>query len=135
MNALMANSHNPSLSPKAEYSCCSGANLVRGREAAGLMLTEATHPAGLRLQPHAHERVHFCLLLQGVVEENWGKQVLVREPGSLALVASGAIHSNRMGRTGVRFFTIELTRRWVERANGHLGQQGDFAQFENGPLP
>lgn len=113
----------PARSPAVEYSCfncCSGANLLRDREAVGLRLAEATHPAGLRVQPHAHERVHFCLLLEGMYEENWGAQVLVRRPGSLALTASGAVHSNRIHSTGIRFFTVELTEPWVERANGHL---------------
>src|SRR5437870_13010617 len=46
-------------------SSCSRANLLRLREVAGLSLTEATHPPGLRVPPHSHEEVHFCLLLQG----------------------------------------------------------------------
>jgi len=68
-------------------------------------------------------------------EENWGTQVLVRRPGSLALTASGAVHSNRIHSTGIRFFTVELTEPWVERANGHLQPQTGFVQFEGGPLP
>src|SRR5438552_4009696 len=99
---------------------CSRADLLRFREVAGLSLTEATHPPGLRVPPHSHEEVHFCLLLQGHYEENCGKHIIVRMPSTLALMASGAIHSNHIHSAGIRFFSIEMTCPWLKRANGHL---------------
>jgi len=84
--------------------------------------------------PHSHEKTHFCLLLQGVYEENWGRDIFVRKPGTLALTAGGAIHSNRIHSSGIRFFSIEMTQPRLDRANGHLKYfQG--LQFDNGSLP
>ena len=116
-------------------SSCSRANLLRLREVAGLSLIEATHPPGLEVPPHSHEEVHFCLLLQGHYEENCGKHIIVRKPSTLALVASGAIHSNHIHSAGIRFFSIEMTRPWLKRANGHLAFIRGLTQFDNGPLP
>ena len=98
-------------------------------------MTEATHPPGLRVPPHSHEEVHFCLLLQGHYEENCGKHTIVRKPSTLALMASGAIHSNRIHSTGIRFLSIEMTRSWLNRANGRLAFIRGLTQFDNGPLP
>ena len=83
-------------------SSCSRANLLRLREVAGLSLTEATHPPDLQVPPHSHEEAHFCLLLQGHYEENCGKHIVVRKPSTLAVMASGAIHSNRIHSAGIR---------------------------------
>src|SRR5229473_129812 len=123
---------------KAESSCsdCScPANLLRAREVAGLSLTEATHPPGLRVPAHSHENAHFCLLLQGLYEENCDKRIFVRKPGTLALMASGAVHSNRIQSTGIRFFCIELSRPWRNRANGHLESLRGLTHFDEGLLP
>jgi AraC family transcriptional regulator len=117
----------------SERSCQAG--LIRVREVSGLCLTEATHPPGLRLPLHWHEHAHFCLLLQGLYEEKCGKDVLVRKPGTLALMAGGAIHSNRIYNTGIRFFCIEMDRPWLDRANGHLSSLQGLTHFEKGSLP
>ncbi len=125
-------------SRKVESGCfegCCRANTLRVRDAGGLRLTEATHPPGLRVPPHSHERAHFCLLLEGRYEENCGKQILVRKPGTLALMASGTIHSNRIHSTGIRFFSIEMTPFWVDRASGHLKFSRGLTHFDNGSLP
>src|SRR5215469_13234179 len=110
------------------FNCCSGASLLQRREAAGLRLTEASHPPGLVVRAHAHERTHFCLLLQGVYEEHWGTRVVIRNSGSLALTPGGAVHSNRIRSTGIRFFTIELPKSWIEQGNGYL-KLAEFVQF------
>src|SRR5690349_10197857 len=119
---------------KVDSGCCR-ANLVRLREVAGLSLTEATHPPSLRVPPHSHEEAHFCLLLQGHYEEHCSKQIIVREPSTLAFMPGGAIHSNRIYPTGIRFLSIEITRPWLNRVNGHLAFIRGLAQFDNGPLP
>ncbi len=109
--------------------------LLRLREVAGLSLTEATHPPDLQVPPHSHEDAHFCLLLQGRYEENCGKHIIVRKPSTLALMASGAIHSNRIHSTGIRFLSIEMTRPWLNRANGRFAFIRGLTQFDTGPLP
>src|SRR6266852_858461 len=114
---------------------CSRANLLRLREVAGLSLTEATHPPDLQVPPHSHEEAHFCLLLQGLYEENCGKDIIIRKPSTLALMAGGAIHSNRIHSTGIRFFSIEMTRPWLNRAKGRLAFIRGLTQFDTGPLP
>jgi AraC family transcriptional regulator len=98
-------------------------------------LTEATHPPDLQVPPHSHEEAHFCLLLQGLYEENCGKDIIIRKPSTLALMAGGAIHSNRIHSTGIRFFSIEMTRPWLNRANGRLAFIRGLTQFDTGPLP
>ena len=127
-----------SVGRKTESSClngCSAANLLRDREAAGLRLTEAAYSSGLRLPPHSHEQAHFCLLLQGIYEETSGTHSVVRKPGSLAFVEGGARHSNHIHRAGIRFFAIEMTRPWLERANGYQRFQRISIHFQSGLLP
>jgi AraC family transcriptional regulator len=116
-------------------SSCFRANLLRLREVAGLSLTEATYPPDLQVPPHSHEEAHFCLLLQGRYEENCGKDLIIRKPSTLALMAGGAIHSNRIHSTGIRFFSIEMTRSWLNRAKGCLAFIRGLTQFDTGPLP
>lgn len=115
--------------------CPCPADVLRVREVAGLSLTEATHAPRLRVPAHAHENAHFCLLLQGFYEENCDKHILVRKPGTLALMAGGALHSNRIHSTGIRFFCIEMSQAWRNRANGHLESLRGLTHFEEGLLP
>lgn len=117
----------------SDVSCQAG--LIRVRKVSGLCLTEATHPPGLRLPLHSHEQAHFCLLSQGLYEEKCGRDVVVRKPGTLALMASGATHSNRIHNTGIRFFCIEMRRPWLERTNGHLRSFQGLTHFDKGSLP
>jgi AraC family transcriptional regulator len=84
---------------------------------------------------HSHQKTYFCLLLQGVYEETWGRDTFVRKPGTLALAASGGVHSNRIHSSGIRFFSIEMTQPWLDRANGHLKYFQGLTQFDNGSLP
>jgi AraC family transcriptional regulator len=137
-DGILPNMNTSRVSGKAAISCSDGfceAGLIRAREVSGLYLTEATHPPGLRLGPHSHEQTNFCLLLHGLYEEKCGKDVVVRKPGTLALMASGAIHSNRIYDTGIRFFCVEMTRPWIDRANGHLKLFQGLTHFEKGSLP
>ena len=123
---------------KAESSCCNGcsqANLLRVRDAAGIKLTEVTYPPDLRLPQHSHEQSCFCFLLHGRYDITRGKQILLREPGSLTFTASGDIHSNRIHGKKVRCFFIEMTRPWLDRTNGHLKFLRGLGQFDNGALP
>ena len=123
---------------KAESCCfndCSEASLLRVREAAGIRLTEVTYPPGLRLPPHSHEQSCFCFLLHGLYDITCGEQILLRKPGSLTFTASGEIHSNRIHSQEVHCFSIEMTRPWLERANGHLKFVRGPAQFDSGSLP
>ena len=137
-DGILPNTVTSGIGSRVESSCSNGsfrANLLRVRDAAGLCLTEATHPPRLRVPPHAHEKTHFCLLLQGVYEENWGREIFVRKPGTLALAAGGGVHSNRIHSSGIRFFSIEMTQPWIDRANGHLKYFQGLTQFNNGSLP
>jgi AraC-like DNA-binding protein len=68
-------------------------------------------------------------------EENCGKDIIIRKPSTLALMAGGAIHSNRIHSTGIRFFSIEMTRPWLNRAKGRLAFIRGLTQFDTGPLP
>jgi AraC family transcriptional regulator len=128
----------PRTGRKAESCCfdgCSQANLLRARETAGIRLTELTYPPGLRLPQHSHEQSCFCFLLHGLYDITCGKQILLRKAGSLTFTASGEIHSNRIHGKEVRCFSIEMTRPWLERANGHLKFLQGPARFDNGSLP
>src|SRR5258708_12905704 len=128
----------PRTGRKAESCCfdgCSQANLLRVRDAAGIRLTEVTYPPDLRLPQHSHEQSCFCFLLHGRYDITRGKQILLREPGSLTFTASGDIHSNRMHGKKVRCFFIEMTRPLLERTNGHLKFLRGLGQFDNGALP
>ncbi len=116
-------------------SCFSQAEIVQVRESAGLRLTEANYSRGIELPQHSHTYAGFCLLLQGRYEENWGKAIVLRKPGSLMFVASGELHSSRIHRAGIRFLSIEMMPPWLERVNGNSRLLRGLIQFDGGSLP
>jgi AraC family transcriptional regulator len=137
-DGILPSTSMPRTGHKAGSCCfngCSQANLLRVREVAGLRLTELTYPPGLRLSQHSHEQSCFCFLLNGLYDITCSKQILLRKPGSLTFTASGKVHSNRIHSEEVRCFSIEMTRPWLERANGHLKFLQGPAQFDSGSLP
>jgi AraC family transcriptional regulator len=124
---------------KAEASCCSDcfsqAEVFQVRKSAWLRLAEANYSRGIKLPQHSHDHAGFCLLLQGLYEENWGKDIFVRKPGSLMFVASGEIHSSQIPRTGIRFLSIEIMPDLLQRVNGHSKLLRGLTQFDGGSLP
>src|SRR2546425_7073192 len=94
---------------------CSRASLLRLREVAGLSLTEATHPPDLQVPPHSHEEAHFCLLLQGLYEENCGKHSLkLFRTGDTPVLRGTALVRNRRNAT-------LWTRGWTPRLRTYPG--------------
>jgi AraC family transcriptional regulator len=76
-------------------------------DVAGFGLAELTYRPGDRLRPHAHERDHFVLVIDGRYEETVGTQAGRRGPADVMFLPRDVMHSERHETAG-RQFALEL---------------------------
>lgn len=96
-----------------------GATLARRATAAGLILTETTYDADLRLPAHSHEHAYFCFVLQGRYDEIYGARSYEKRrrecrTSTLVFHPAGEIHADRF-HTSARCFNLHTTACWLER--------------------
>lgn len=105
------------------------------REVAGFRLTETAYPARLRLPKHSHERPYFCLILQGVYDETYGRKGRVCKRSMLVYHPSGEVHSQHFKETAGRLFRLEVSDAWMERVRALTPVLDDPLEFQGGMLP
>lgn len=59
-------------------------------------------------QPHAHDELHFSLILSGAVEEKVGGSVVTGQSLSVVSKDAGVRHANRYGTTGARIARLTM---------------------------
>ena len=105
-------------------------NSLRSRAAGGLVLTETTYRAGLKLARHSHERACFVLVLQGFFSESYERRTRTGAPSMLIFRPQGEPHADSFDRGAARCLNIELADEWLERARLHsavvLKESGDY---------
>jgi AraC family transcriptional regulator len=82
--------------------------VVTHRDTAGLRLTELHHTRGVFLPAHTHECAYFWLVLAGAYREHVGSKERPHRPFSFGYCPVGLEHRDEVGRSGARFFAIEL---------------------------
>ena len=98
--------------------------LLRKKETAGLILTETTYAANLKLSKHVHSLPYFCFVLQGNYQEFNDRKNLDCKSSTLLFHAVGEAHANRFYDSGGRCFNVQLSRAWKERLT--LGESGEL---------
>lgn len=80
-----------------------------------LTLDLASYAPYQKVPKHSHESAFFCLALQGVCTENYGRKVRTYEPSSLSFLPAGEMHSLEFYKKGMRSFGIEIKLPLMEK--------------------
>jgi AraC family transcriptional regulator len=95
--------------------------ILRKRQASGLILSELKHEGGRKLPSHSHELAYFCLLLNGNYWEQFGRKRVNYKPFTVMFHPSGTTHIDEIGPDGGRFFSVEVKSEWMDRLRECLG--------------
>ncbi len=91
---------------------------VRTLHGSGGVVTETVHDCGMELPRHEHASANVNFVLHGT----FGERVQGREfnctTGSLLVKPSGAVHSNRYGRTPAHCLVVELDEEPTDSGGG-----------------
>ncbi len=85
------------------------------RRCGGLSLQEIRHARPARLPEHSHERAFICLVVAGGYTERVGRRTETYTPFSALFHPPAKSHQDEIGRTGARFFSVEIDGRWIDR--------------------
>jgi AraC family transcriptional regulator len=90
-------------------------NVLRKYDGCGLLLSEARHDLPRKLPKHFHELASFHLLLAGDYRESDGPITAVLKPFTTIFDPGCIPHSDEIGPSGLRIFTVELQKPWIDR--------------------
>jgi len=105
-----ADPENKQLSPGQYFG-----EIVGNQRCCDLVLTEVRHTTGNSFASHSHELAFFSMLLDGSYTEHCGPKTIDYKQLMVVYRPPSVTHSDRIGRTGVRLFNIEVQESWLER--------------------
>ena len=108
--------------------------ILRKRQASGLILSELKHDAPRKLPSHSHELAYFCLLLNGNYWEQLGSQRVTYKPLTVMFHPPGMTHIDEIGAAGGRFFSVEIKKEWIERVRDCIGATDLDSSLHEGDL-
>jgi AraC family transcriptional regulator len=89
--------------------------IIANQRCCDLVLTEVRHTRGNRFPAHSHELAFFSLLLDGSYTELCGRKSIDYKQLMTVYRPPAVTHSDRIGGSGVRLFTVEIKDSWLER--------------------
>jgi AraC family transcriptional regulator len=92
--------------------------ISRSERIADLVLSEAVHPPGSRIDWHIHELAAFAFTLHGSSTETFRKASYERTPRGVLFRPAGEYHRDSAGNEGERCFLIEISTAWVRNLPG-----------------
>ncbi len=108
--------------------------VVKVRQAGGLLLAEAVYEPGLQIRRHSHEHARFVLVLRGEFSEICENKARECRAGTLLLRAPGERHADAIGSRGAACFCVDLPPEWLERAREESVVLEESAEFRGGLL-
>lgn len=108
--------------------------VLRKRQASGLILSELNHAGPRKLPSHAHQLAYFCLLLKGNYWEQFGRKRVNYKPFTVMFHPSGTAHVDEIGPDGGRFFGVEVKAEWMDRLRECLGAVDLDSSLHEGEL-
>lgn len=93
------------------FHACTNGHAVREVEVGGMLLIEASYPAGTWLPPHQHSRRSLVVVLSGGFRERIGGHEIEVARGSLYLRPPAVHHAHLFGDELTRCLAIELLER------------------------
>ena len=97
----------------------SGGRLLSERAVSGLHLTDGIYFANTRVPNHSHECAVFCIALKGACRELFAGRVRHYEALSVQYLPSYQCHTLDFSLTDTRAFSIDVGRKWLERARDY----------------
>lgn len=94
----------------------SGGRLVSERDVSGIHLADGVYFANTKVPNHSHEQAVFCIALKGACRELFAGRVRHYEALSVQFLPSYQCHALEFSLTETRAFSIDVNRRWQERA-------------------
>lgn len=88
-------------------------NVRKQLRTGGVTLTEITHTTARKLPKHAHEAVYVSMLLAGSYKETLGSRELESKPLDVVFHPAAFEHRDEIGSTGARFFSLEISSKWL----------------------
>ena len=107
---------------------------LAAREIAGFKLMESVYHPGTKLPKHSHTHGCFSVMFEGALTENYGKRNLEWTPLCVGFNPPDEEHSNVIHNTGARFFIVEISPKWLERAREVSAKLNDSVVFRGGLL-
>jgi AraC family transcriptional regulator len=104
-------------------------------EVGGFVLTETTHPPGLTLRRHEHERASISFVLKGSYIEVVGSRSQECVPLSLLMKPAGEAHSNKYGSSGARALIIEVKPQRLKAIRSYSETLEHTEYVQGGLLP
>lgn len=84
------------------------------RGVSALTLSEIVHQQKVDIPAHSHEQASFTLLLDGSYSEKFGRKDFSYKPMTIWWHPAEIFHKDEVGRTGGRFFTVEIQTKKLE---------------------
>jgi len=106
--------------------------IVTFRESAGVRLSEVSATRSARVPSHTHECAFFWLMLSGMYREQYNAGNHWHRPFAMGYCPPMFEHRNEVGRTGARFFVVELNAEWAARISELGGAPGAVPARLNG---
>lgn len=97
----------------------SGGRLLRERFVSGLRLTDGIYFANTRVPKHSHDYAAFCIALKGACRELFAGRVRHYEALTVQYLPSYQCHTLDFSLTDTRAFSIDVDRKWLERAQDY----------------
>ena len=95
----------------------SGGRLLSERAVSGLRLTDGIYFANTNVPKHSHDYAVFCIALKGACREFFAGRVRHYEALSVQYLPTYQCHTLDFSLTDMRAFSIDVTRKWLERAD------------------
>lgn len=90
------------------------------------IISEIVHTHGRSLPKHSHELAFFSLLLDGSYSESYGRKSFSYRPMTISWHPSDISHKDEIGKTGGRFFSIEIQPKGLEILKQYTQIPEDF---------
>lgn len=89
-------------------------DVVRRHASLQFLLSEIHHDRERALPTHAHQTAYFSLLVEGRYAERYDGRRYEYDPLTVWWHRPGVVHDDAVGRSGGRFFNVELTREGMD---------------------
>jgi len=101
---------------------------------AGLDLWDLELPRELKATRHEHLKPFFCFLLDGHIENDYGRTTIAFHPHLNVFHPAGTVHTSSAGRRGAHIITLEASQAWVDRVEAYapLPLEPAAVPFEDG---
>jgi AraC family transcriptional regulator len=114
---------------------CLHGRVIKSLRVSDFILTETEHDAHSRWPLHAHENSYFCLVLQGVYTELYGRKEVFCQPSTLTFRTAGQTHEDLLHDADCRVFVLEISPSWIDKLRADSLTLRSASDFCGGALP